>query len=165
MPLQKKTLSFALVKGIDEKSSDPVRTPDGLVTADNVVFNKKGRAEKRGGFVLTDSTTTKLAGGSISAGKAISKYGNETLIFDGSDMYSKIEGAGLVNKGTYTPCTLENKVRHRSRDRRQGNAQIAENNGIRVYVWEEYEFQGTKNNTYVDIEHMATGAALIATTQ
>ena len=166
MALQKKTLSFAMVKGIDEKSSGPTRPPDGLVKADNVVFTKAGQVRKRGGFILTNSTVSKIGGGTISTGKAIAKYGDETLILDGSNLYSKIpESTGILDRGTYVPCTMESKIKHRKLDRRQGNAQIAENNGIRVYVWEEYEFEGTKYNTYVDIEHIATGASLISTTQ
>ena len=166
MPLEKKTLSFALLKGIDEKSSDAVREPDALSGAKNVDFGKKGQLKKRGGFISADSTLTRIqAGGVISKGKALSRYGNETLVFDGSDLYSKITGSGLLQKGTYVPCTIENRIVHRNRDRRQGNAQIAENNGIRVHVWEEYLFGDNKYKTYIDIEHIATGAMLISTTE
>ena len=168
--LEKKMLSFALLKGMDEKSSDSSREPDALKKALNVEFTKKGQVSKRGGFVLTDSRTDKEAfgeTGDISTGKAISKFQNETLIVADSNLYSKIGGSGLYNKGTYIPCTTENEFKRRQIDRRQSNAQIAENNGIRVYVWEEYKFAnryeyGTKYEIYADVEHIETGAMLVS---
>ena len=169
MPLEKKTLSFALLKGMDEKSSDSSRPPDALKKALNVVFDKKGQVSKRGGFVLTDSRTDKEAdgeSGDISVGKAISKFQDETLILDGSNLYTKIVGSGVYNKGTYVPSTVNNELKHKQIDRRQGNAQVAENNGIRVYVWEEYKFAnryefGTEYEIYADVEHIETGATLV----
>jgi len=170
MALDKKTLSFALLKGIDEKSSDSARPPDALTVAENADFGKRGELKKRGGFVHDDNMTrTKFGGGDISKGVAISQYGDETLLLDGKKMYSWIKqqagGQGLLDRGTYVPCTVEHEFKHRNRDRRQGNAQIAEKNGVRVYVWEEYEFQGSKYKTFVDIEHIASGSKLIATTE
>ena len=168
MPLEKKTISFALLKGMDEKSSDSSRPPDALKKALNVVFDKKGQVSKRGGFVLTDSRTDKEAygeSGDISVGKAISKFQDETLILDGSNLYTKIVGSGVYNKGTYVPSTVNNAFKRRQIDRRQSNAQVAEANGIRVYVWEEYRFDnrdlGTEYEIYADVEHIATGATLV----
>jgi hypothetical protein len=105
MALQKRTLSFALTAGMDEKSSDATRTPDGLTKADNVVFDKKGRAKKRGGFVTTNSKQNVIGGSSITSGKAISKFQDETLILDGEKLYCKVTGTSLLDKGTYVPCT------------------------------------------------------------
>ena len=170
MALEKKTLSFALLKGVDEKSSDSTRPPDALKSLKNVDFGKRGQLVKRGGFRHdTNMTLTKFGGGTISSGKAISQYGDETLILDGKNMYSWIKegagGEGLLNRGVYVPCTIEHEFKHVQSDRRQGNCQIAEKNGVRVYVWEEYEFQGTAYKTFVDIEHIESGARLIDTTE
>ena len=170
MALEKKTLSFALLKGVDEKSSDSTRPPDALKSLKNVDFGKRGQLVKRGGFRHdTNMTLTKFGGGTISSGKAISQYGDETLILDGKNMYSWIKegagGEGLLNRGVYVPCTIEHEFKHVQSDRRQGNCQIAEKNGVRVYVWEEYEFQGTQYKTFVDIEHIASGSRLIDTTE
>lgn len=167
MALQKRTLSFALTAGMDEKSSDATRTPDGLTKADNVVFDKKGRAKKRGGFVTTNSKQNVIGGSSVTSGKAISKFQDETLILDGEKLYCKVTGTSLLDKGTYVPCTVENKIVRKQIDRRQSNAQIAENNGIRVYVWEEYEFidgdTATQDyNMYADVVHVDTGATLFS---
>ena len=170
MPLEKKTLSLALLKGMDEKSSDSSRPPDALKSLKNFDFGKRGQLTKRGGFRHdTNMTLTKFGGGTISSGKAISQYGDETLILDGKNMYSWIKegagGEGLLNRGVYVPCTIEHEFKHVQSDRRQGNCQIAEKNGVRVYVWEEYEFQGTQYKTFVDIEHIASGSRLIDTTE
>ena len=170
MALEKKTLSFAMLKGIDEKSSDSTRTPDGLSGLRNMDFGKKGQLVKRGGFVHdTNATITKFGGGDISSGVAISQYGDETLILDGKNLYSWIKegdnGQGLLDRGTYVPCTVKNEFKNVQTDKRQGNCQIAEKNGVRVYVWEEYEFQGSDYKTFVDIEHIASGARLIETTE
>ena len=167
MALQKRTLSFALTAGMDEKSSDATRTPDGLTKADNVVFDKKGRAKKRGGFVTTNSKQNVIGGSSITSGKAISKFQDETLILDGEKLYCKVTGTSLLDKGTYVPCTVENKIVRKQIDRRQSNAQIAEKNGVRLYVWEEYEFIDGDTATqrykiYADVVHIETGATLIS---
>mgnify|MGYP003115534101 FL=1 len=174
MALDKKTLSFALLKGVDEKSSNSARPPDALTVAENADFGKRGELKKRGGFVHDDNMTlTKFGGGTISSGEAIAQYGNETLILDGKNLYSWIkEGTGgdsgeqgLLDRGAYVPCTVKNEFKSVKSGSRQGNCQIAENNGIRVYVWEEYEFQGNKYKAYVDIEHIASGSRLIETTE
>lgn len=170
MALEKRTLSFALLKGIDEKSSDPAREPDALKSIKNMDFGKRGQLIKRGGFRHdTNATRTKFGGGDISSGVAISQYGDETLILDGKNMYSWIKegagGQGLLDRGTYVPCTVKNEFKNVQTDKRQGNCQIAEKNGVRVYVWEEYEFQGSTYNTFVDIEHIASGSRLIDTTE
>ena len=170
MALEKKTLSFALLKGVDEKSSDSARPPDGLKSLKNVDFGKRGQLTKRGGFVHDDNMTlTKFGGGTVSSGVAISQYGDETLILDGKNMYSWIKegagGEGLLDRGVYVPCTVKNEFKNVQTDKRQGNCQVAEKNGVRVYVWEEYKFQGSDYKTFVDIEHIASGSRLIETTE
>ena len=167
MALQKRTLSFALTAGVDEKSSDVTRSPDGLTKADNVVFDKKGRAKKRGAFRSTNSKRNVIGASSITAGKAIAQFQDETLILDGENLYCKISGTSLLNKGTYVPCTVENKILRKQVDRRQSNTQIAENNDIRVYVWEEYEFVDGDTATqdykmYADVVLSKTGATLFS---
>ena len=181
MVLQKKTLSFPLAKGINEKASEPSLGIDSLKAADNVHFEKTGQLRKRGGFVLTNSAQNYVAAGtggsvgdsgSISSGVGIVQYQNETLVFDGNRAYSKITAPPatnvLVDKGTFVPMTVENKVKRRVPDRRQGNAQIAEANGIRVYVWAEYQFypsvsSGAVTNQYqvrYDAEDIETGTII-----
>jgi len=167
MALQKKTLSFALTAGVDQKSSNVTRSPDGLTAADNVVFDKKGRAKKRGAFISTNSKQGVIGGTTVATGKAISKFQDETLILDGENLYSKVTGTSLLNKGTYVPCTVENKIVRKQLDRRQSNAQVTEKNGIRVYVWEEYEFidgdtSDQEYKMYADVIHVETGATLIS---
>ena len=176
MALQKKTLSFPLAKGINEKASEPSLGIDSLKAADNVHFEKTGQLRKRGGFVLTNSAQNYVAAGtggsvgdsgSISSGVGIVQYQNETLVFDGNRAYSKITAPPttnvLVDKGTFVPMTVENKVKRRVPDRRQGNAQIAEANGIRVYVWAEYQFYPTTGTQYqvrYDAEDIDTGTII-----
>ena len=172
MPLEKKTLSFPLAKGMDEKPSAPSLGVDSLQAADNVRFEKTGQVRKRGGFVLTDSTQAYVTAGSggsvggsgsISTGGAIVQYKDETLIFDGSKVYSKITAPPttnvLVDKGTFVPMTVQNEFKRRVADRRQGNAQITESNGIRVYMWAEYQFYSSLAQYQIryDAEDIATG--------
>ena len=175
MPLEKKTLSFPLAKGMDEKPSAPSLGIDSLQAADNVRFEKTGQVRKRGGFVLTASTQAYVTAGSggsvggsgsISTGEAIVQYKDETLIFDGSKAYSKITAPPatnvLVDKGTFVPMTVQNEFKRRVADRRQGNAQITESNGIRVYTWAEYQFYPTLAQYQVryDAEDMETGVLI-----
>ena len=159
MPLEKKTLSFPLAKGMDEKPSAPSLGVDSLQAADNVRFEKTGQVRKRGGFVLTDSVLTATGGTTVSKGAAIAQYKDETLLLDGSSLYSKVSSPAnyLIDKGTYVPMTIHNDAKHRQVARRQGNAQITEANGFRFYVWEEYAFDWTFYQVRYDIENIETG--------
>ena len=159
MPLEKKTLSFPLAKGMDEKPSAPSLGVDSLQAADNVRFEKTGQVRKRGGFVLTDSVLTATGGTTVSKGAAIAQYKDETLLLDGSSLYSKVSSPAnyLIDKGTYVPMTIHNDAKHRQVARRQGNAQITEANGFRFYVWEEYTFDEGIYQVRYDIENIETG--------
>lgn len=159
MALQKQTMSFPFSKGLNEKDSDKARGPDSLTQAKNVRFEKTGELRKREGF--DQLSNSKTGSGSVSNGVAISQYKDETLVFDGAKLHTKLSNDKYLTKGTYVPCTFKNEFRRRDPDKKQSNAQMAEKNGVRVYTWMEYDHSSdSKLYVKVTVEDVATGATL-----
>ena len=161
MPLEKKEISFPFLKGIDEKTSDATRAPDSLSDCLNGSFDKAGRIKKRGGYVAADKIIANTSTSRIAKGAAVSQYKNETLILDGTKMYTKLSNAEYLSKGTYVPCTFKNEFKRRDPSKKQSNAQMAEAGGVRVYTWMEYDHDGSGVvRVKVAIEDAATGTSL-----
>ena len=161
MPLEKKEISIPFLKGMDEKTSDATRAPDSLSDCLNGVFDKAGRIKKRGGYVAADKIIANTSTSRIAKGAAVSQYKDETLILDGTKMYTKLSNAEYLSKGTYVPCTFKNEFKRRDPSKKQSNAQMAEAGGVRVYTWMEYDHDGSGVvRVKVAIEDAATGTSL-----
>jgi hypothetical protein len=161
MPLEKKEISFPFLKGMDEKTSDATRAPDSLSDCLNGVFDKTGRIKKRGGYVAADKIIANTSTSRIAKGAAVSQYKNETLILDGTKMYTKLSNGEYLSKGTYVPCTFKNEFKRRDPSKKQSNAQMAEAGGVRAYTWMEYDHDGSGAvRVKVAIEDAATGTSL-----
>tara|TARA_R100001082_G_scaffold66442_2_gene37544 strand:- start:6058 stop:10008 length:3951 start_codon:yes stop_codon:yes gene_type:complete len=161
MPLEKKEISFPFLKGMDEKTSDATRAPDSLSDCLNGVFDKAGRIKKRGGYVAADKIIANTTTSRIAKGAAVSQYKDETLILDGTKMYTKLSNAEYLSKGTYVPCTFKNEFKRRDPSKKQSNAQMAEHRGVRVYTWMEYGHdQAGEVRVVAAIEDVATGTSL-----
>ena len=84
-------LDFQLVQapfrfGVDE-GTDPKQVPFGtLLTAQNVVWEKSGRLQKRQG--TTTLTTSVVDDGSISSASRLITRGSELALTNGSKIYS-----------------------------------------------------------------------------
>ena len=158
MALDKKAVSLPFIKGIDEKSSGKTIEPGSLLAAHNVQFEKTGQIKKREGF--DQQGVAKIGGGSLSSAVGIAQYDDETLLFDGSNMYSKVGSDEWLDKGVHVPSEFSNKIIQQQRDRRQGNAHMQEAGVARVYAWQEYQFGGTTYSVKVRVEDATTGAVL-----
>ena len=161
MPLEKKEISIPFLKGMDEKTSDATRAPDSLSDCLNGVFDKAGRIKKRGGYVAADKIIANTSTSRIAKGAAVSQYKNETLILDGTKMYTKLSNAEYLSKGTYVPCSFKNEFKRRDPSKKQSNAQMAEVGGVRAYTWMEYDHDGSGAvRVKVAVEDAATGTSL-----
>ena len=162
MALEKTGISLPFVKGVDEKSSGKTIEPGALLTAQNVQFEKTGQIKKREGFDQLGAT--KVGGGSVSSASGIAQYGDETLLFDGSNVYSRVGSNEWLDKGVHVPNEFTNNIIQQQRDRRQGNAHMQEAGVARVYAWQEYQFgpsaPGGKYAVMVRVEDATTGAVL-----
>ena len=158
MALEKNVVSLPFLDGIDEKSSGKTIKPGALLSAQNVQYEKTGQIKKRLGF--DQQGVSKVGGGSLSSAVAIAQYDDETLLFDGSNVYSRTGSDEWLDKGVHVPSEFSNKIVQQQRDRRQGNAHMQEAGVARVYAWQEYEFGGTSHSVMVRVEDSATGTVL-----
>ena len=162
MALEKNVVSLPFLDGIDEKSSGKTIKPGALLAAQNVQYEKTGQIKKREGFDLQG--VSKVGGGSLSAAVAVAQYDDETLLFDGSNVYSRTSGDDWIDKGVHVPSEFSNKIVQQQRDRRQGNAHVQEARVARVYAWQEYLFgptaPGGKYYVKMRVEDATTGVVL-----
>jgi len=162
MALEKNVVPLPFLEGIDEKSSGKTIKPGALLAAQNVQYEKTGQIKKREGFDLQG--VSKVGGGSLSAAVAVAQYDDETLLFDGSNVYSRTSGDEWFDKGVHVPSEFSNKIIQQQRDRRQGNAHVQEARVARVYAWQEYLFgpsaPGGKYYVKMRVEDATTGVVL-----
>tara|TARA_R110000744_G_scaffold98714_2_gene190915 strand:+ start:8487 stop:11912 length:3426 start_codon:yes stop_codon:yes gene_type:complete len=166
MALEKNAVSFPFLEGVDEKSSGKTIKPGALLSAENVQFEKTGQIKKREGFDLQG--VSKVGGGSLSAAVGIAQYDDETLLFDGSSVYSRVGSDEWLNKGVHVPNEFSHTLIQQQRDRRQSNAHMQESGVARVYAWQEYAFgDGTSTNgggkyrVVMRVEDAVTGSVLL----
>ena len=158
MALEKNVVSLPFLDGIDEKSSGKTIKPGALLSAQNVQYEKTGQIKKREGFDLQG--VSKVGGGSLSAAVAVAQYDDETLLFDGSNVYSRTGSDEWMDKGNHVPSEFSNTIIQQQRDRRQGNTHMQEAGVARVYAWQEYEFGGASYSVMVRVEDSTTGTVL-----
>ncbi len=95
-----------------EEGTDPKQVPFGtLLVAENVVWNKTGRLEKRQGTTRSARTTT--AAGTITAGKRLMTRGDELCLIDGSNLYS-LTDSGWADRGRVPEVGIETSVAQNS---------------------------------------------------
>ena len=144
MALDKKIISFPLVKGVNDKVEDRNLPLGEFETMNNAQFTKFGEARKRQGFhsissdipaiVASDSART------IDTGKALATYQDELLCFDGRYGYSKTSTDNdWVNKGRIVGCGLETELCEAGTNLVQTPARIAQANNFEVQVWSEID--------------------------
>ena len=93
-------LRFGLAEGVD-----PHQVPFGtLVTAENAVWSKSGRLEKRLGSSAL--ATGIVGGGSVAAVKRLVVRGNELALSDGTNLYSLTSG-GWQSRGRHPELGLD----------------------------------------------------------
>ena len=144
MALEKKIIGLPIAKGQNEKISEKVLPLGQFEEAKNIQFVKEGEARKRKGFHSISNTVPALSTGdsasTVSVGKALASFGDETLAFDGRYGYTKTSTSDTwVNKGTILGCTLAGESVEANTNFVQTPTQIAQSNNFEVQVWSEFD--------------------------
>lgn len=130
-------LQFQLVTapfrlGIDE-GTDPKQVPLGTLTrAENVVWQKTGRLQKRLGTSLL--TNAIVGGGAITTGARLISRGEELALIDGTLLYS-LTDAGWVNRGRVAEVGVEWTTFQESQVGVKCLDSVMLDNGNTVHAW------------------------------
>ena len=119
MALQKQNITFPMLKGVDQKSSEPLSEPGSVEDAQNVVFTKTGQINKRKGFDVfrSDTDTEGDRGGLLpqltavtKVGRRLHKFKDSLLFADGQMLYSKIGSNDMKAVEDLLDCTYSNDI-------------------------------------------------------
>lgn len=135
MPVQKQLVPVPMQGGIDTKKSKLAVMAGNLLELENGVFNSAGEIGKRTGYERLSNSVE--GGGDVLAGVALSAFQDELLLFDGSNVYTRVEATGTwLDRGTAISVIPRNDQVIRTSNEQQLNADVALLNGIEVWAWE-----------------------------
>lgn len=135
MPLTK-TLVPIQLGGVNTKPDPKQLQAPNLLTLANGQFSKTGQINKRYG--TTNLNTTIEGGGNITAGVELANFKDETILFDGNNIYTYLDATGnWANRGTAVSVTTYDKNIVRLSSATQLNPDMAFLNGIEVYAYED----------------------------
>ena len=99
MALQKQVVTFPLLQGVDEKSSQPLSQPGSVKDAQNVIFTKAGQINKRKGFGVFRNVQTVVGdrGGLLPQLSGLTTVGRRLHQFRDSLLF--LRRAGFVFQG------------------------------------------------------------------
>lgn len=136
MPLQSQIKSIPLYGGLDTKTDPKYVAWDKSLTAQNVQYFGVRRCRKRYGQTALSSAIGR-SGGTISVGKAIGRFQDELLLYDGSQVYAYAES----QENWYSRAALTESVVNRTPIVRTSGSvsgiATAVANSIEVYAWED----------------------------
>lgn len=152
MPLQSQFIEMPLIKGLDTKT-DPKQVPLGkLLEAENVVYNRPGRIEKRNGFSNLPQTIIDT-GNNMDVGRAVDNYKEELIAFDTGNFYSYVEGTDKwKDKGDFVSAYLTASpiTNGTNTDSEQDTAYHS--SGIACYVYKSAPPSGTTKLFYTIVD-------------
>lgn len=162
-------LAFQLVQapfrfGLEE-GQDPKQVPFGtLLTAENVVWKKSGRLEKRQG---TETITSAISGGgSITSAKRLIVRGGELCLTDGATFYSYTNGS-WISRGRHPEVGLEWSTLNDSTMGVKSSDTVYLSNGNVVHAWVTGDPAAATLATgdlYYQVIELATGAVVTPAT-
>jgi hypothetical protein len=136
-----------------------------LDACENGRYTLDGQIDKRPGFGLL--STDVQGGGNISSGSALTTFGGELLLLDGSKIYSyQSSNQTWINKGTIF-STVNSQVRVlNTKGATQSNPDVTTANGLSLYVWEDNRTFPTKaNGVRYSIYNNTTGVLVLSDQQ
>jgi len=159
MALQPQTLELPLIQGIDTKTDSKQVKVGKLLAAENCVFRKVGKIEKREGFQSVSRNIIDDAS-QITDGQAVMNFKEELLCFDQNNIYSYVQGTdNWKDKGDFQSIYLT------SQPISNGTAQdFSSDNAVHPSGLEGYVFVrqvGTTRTTYYQINDTATKQTII----
>jgi len=135
MALNKKSVELPLIGGLDTKTDDKQIKVGKLLSAQNIVYKKPGKIEKRDGFQDLGKTIIDN-GQQITDGQALMTYKDELLAFDKEDVYSHIESTNnWKDKGNFQSLFLQNSPVTNGTERDFWQDCAYHPNGLECYVW------------------------------
>jgi len=117
MALQKQVVTFPLLQGVDEKSSQPLSQPGSVKDAQNVIFTKAGQINKRKGFGVFRNVQTVVGdrggllpqlSGLTTVGRRLHQFRDSLLFCDGQALYSKVGTNSMKMVEDLLDCTYAN---------------------------------------------------------
>lgn len=134
MALRKQTISFPMLKGVDEKSSEPYSEPGSVEDARDVTFSKTGQINKRKGFDLFRDATATVGdnGGLLPAvsaavtkkGARLHKFRDSLLLADGQVLYNKVGTSGMKAVEDLLDCTYANNSLYTPNNKKVGRVNL-----------------------------------------
>lgn len=116
MALQKKTVSFPILQGSDEKSSLPYSEPGSVQNSDQTSYQKTGEVVKRKGFDNFRNSSSTTGDSPISgfapntrAGQRLYKFQDSLAMSDGQMLYTQINDNSMKSIDYLLNCTYKNK--------------------------------------------------------
>ncbi len=142
---------FGLAEGVEPHQVQPGT----LMTAENVVWKKAGRLEKR--FGVSALVATIISGGSIAAASRLFARGDELCLVDGSNLYAyspgvaKWKSVGAINDAVPTWGTALDTLSG------VASSDVAYLSGMLCYVWTTGD--PWQNNVNTDVWYQVVDAA------
>jgi hypothetical protein len=135
MALQKQNVPILLGGGLDTKSDKKTVLPGKLLRAENVVFKKRNRLDKRPGYELLSHSD--VSGADLPSGDSLATFNDELLLYGGQKLYSYASGAKRwVDKGAVVSAIVRTRQVIKN-TYEQTAADSATLGGITVYAWED----------------------------
>lgn len=136
-----------------------------LETCENGTFTLDGQIDKRNGFDLL--STAIQGGGNISSGAALTTFGGELLLLDGSYIYSYQESTQTwINKGTIFSTTNSQVRVLNTKAATQSNPDVTTIGDVSLYVWEDNRTAPAKaNGVRYSVFNNATGTIVMSDQQ
>lgn len=137
MPLDKQTVSLALIKGIDTKSDSKQQIPGSLTLLENGRFTEPQKIRKRPGH---DALGQSILGGSssISVGSGVASFRDELLESNGTEIYSYSQGNNAwADKGAFFNLDLSTSSVVRNSYQQTSQDSCYHPQGIQCFVWED----------------------------
>ena len=155
MPLQKQNVSLSFSGGLQQKTDAFQLQPNNMLLLENARFIKSGQVNKRPGF--TDLPTQVADGTNISTAVSINTFNDELLLFDGSNIFSYLEGSSAwINRGPAVSVINSSQEVIHTVSAEQLNPDGVYSNGINLFTW-----QDSRGGVRYSVKDAITGAFAI----
>ncbi len=143
MALQKTQIGFPFLKGINQKPSEKSQAAGELTDAKNFCMDKTGRLDRRLGFERYPRATVQVGdtqAGSITSAKAMAHLGDEILLFEGEEVFSKASDDKWVKRADILNIRNEARFINRSSTSTSGTMSYAISGNFEYCAWAEQPY-------------------------
>ena len=159
MALQPQQLELPLIQGVDTKTDSKQLKVGKLLAAENCVFRKPGKIEKRDGFQSVSQNIIDTAN-TIQDGQAIMNFKEELLAFDKENIYSYVQGTdNWKDKGDFQSIYLTSQPVTNGTAREYSSDNALHSSGLQAYVFARDV--GATTTLFYQINDTTTGQTII----